>query len=88
MIAALGDDSHIDEQRSRYGKRRAVLRSALQAAGLVVDYSEGVLYLWASRGEPCWATVGWLSSLVAYAAVAACFEMSQRRSKRNSQTNL
>jgi succinyldiaminopimelate transaminase len=63
MIAALGDDSHIDEQRSRYGKRRAVLRSALQAAGLVVDYSEGGLYLWASRGEPCWDTVGWLSSL-------------------------
>jgi succinyldiaminopimelate transaminase len=61
MIAALGDDSHIDEQRSRYGKRRAALRSALQAAGLVVDYSEGGLYLWASRGEPCWETVAWLA---------------------------
>ena len=33
-------------------------------------------------------TLGWLSSLVVYAAVAACFEMSQRRRKRNSQTNL
>ena len=33
-------------------------------------------------------TLGWLSSLVIYAGVAACFEMSQRRGKQNSQTNL
>ena len=33
-------------------------------------------------------TLGWLSSLVVYAAVAACFEMSQRARKRNSPTIL
>jgi membrane-associated phospholipid phosphatase len=32
--------------------------------------------------------LGWLSSLVVYAGVAACFQMSQRARKRNSQTNL
>jgi len=33
-------------------------------------------------------TLGWLSSLVVYAGVAACFEMSQPRRKLNPQTNL
>ncbi|WGI69449.1 phosphatase PAP2 family protein [Neorhizobium petrolearium] len=33
-------------------------------------------------------TLGWLSSLVIYACVAACFEMSQRERKRELQTNL
>ncbi|MGK6312768.1 phosphatase PAP2 family protein [Neorhizobium sp. DT-125] len=33
-------------------------------------------------------TLGWLSSLVIYAGVAACFEMSQPRRKLNPQTNL
>jgi len=33
-------------------------------------------------------TLGWLSSLVIYAGVAACFEMSQRSTKRLLPTNL
>ncbi|WP_117194169.1 phosphatase PAP2 family protein [Rhizobium terrae] len=33
-------------------------------------------------------TLGWLSSLVVYAGIAACFEMSQRRRKRKQPTNL
>lgn len=33
-------------------------------------------------------SLGWLSSLVVYAGVAACFEMSQRAGKRNSPTLL
>ncbi|MFB9951182.1 phosphatase PAP2 family protein [Rhizobium puerariae] len=33
-------------------------------------------------------TLGWLSSIVIYAGVAACFEMSQRKRKQNPQTNL
>ncbi len=31
--------------------------------GLRVDFSEGALYLWATRGEPCWQTVGWFAEL-------------------------
>jgi aspartate/methionine/tyrosine aminotransferase len=61
LAAALGDDAHVDEQRARYTARRAVLRAALEDAGFVIDHSEGGLYIWATRGEPCWDTVSWLS---------------------------
>jgi succinyldiaminopimelate transaminase len=61
LVAALGDDAHVDEQRARYAARRAVLRAALDDAGFAVDHSEGGLYLWATRGELCWDTVGWLA---------------------------
>jgi succinyldiaminopimelate transaminase len=60
-VAALGDDAHVAEQRDRYGRRRAVLRAALVGAGFRIDASEAGLYLWATRGEPCWTTVDWLA---------------------------
>jgi succinyldiaminopimelate transaminase len=61
MIAALGDESHVAEQRARYAARRTALRPALQAAGFEISHSEAGLYLWASRGEDCWKTVDWLA---------------------------
>ncbi len=61
MTAVLGDDAHVDAQRGRYAARRAVLRPALEGAGLRVDGSQGGLYLWATRHEPCWDTVRWLA---------------------------
>jgi len=61
MIAALGDEAHVEAQRSRYGRRRAVLRAALESAGFSIEQSEAGLYLWASRDEDCWATVDWLA---------------------------
>ncbi|MQY16654.1 Glutamate-pyruvate aminotransferase AlaC [Streptomyces sp. RB5] len=63
MVAALGDQAHVDEQRERYGRRRAALREAITGAGFTVEHSEASLYLWATRGEPCWETVGALSEL-------------------------
>lgn len=63
MQAALDDDEHVTEQRSRYAARRTALRDALTAAGFRVDHSEGALYLWATRGEPCWVTVAALAEL-------------------------
>ncbi len=57
MIAALGDDVHVDEQRERYRSRRAVLRPALEAAGYRVEGSEAGLYLWATRGRDAWESV-------------------------------
>jgi aspartate/methionine/tyrosine aminotransferase len=63
MTVALGDDAHVDEQRARYARRRAVLRAALERHGFRVDHSEASLYLWATRDEPCWETVAHLSSL-------------------------
>ena len=56
---AFSDDTHVAEQRERYRARREVLRAALVAAGFRIDHSEAGLYLWVTRGEPCWETVAW-----------------------------
>ncbi len=61
LTAALGDDAHVETQRERYRRRRETLRAALLAAGFRIDHSEAGLYLWATRGEPCWDTVGWFA---------------------------
>jgi succinyldiaminopimelate transaminase len=61
MTAALDDDSHVSEQRERYRARRDLLLDALGRAGFIVSHSEAGLYLWATRGEPCWDTVAWLA---------------------------
>lgn len=61
--AALADDDHVLEQRERYERRRAVLSSALRAAGFRIDHSQAGLYLWATRDEPCWDSVAALAEL-------------------------
>jgi len=63
MVAALGDDAHVAEQRQRYRRRRDVLRPALEAAGFRIDDSQAGLYLWATRGEDCWESVRRLAGL-------------------------
>ncbi|MDW6060168.1 succinyldiaminopimelate transaminase [Streptomyces sp. FXJ1.4098] len=62
-VAALGDDAHVAEQRERYARRRAELREALEGCGFRIEHSEASLYLWATRDEPCWDTVGALAEL-------------------------
>ena len=57
MVAALGDETHVDVQREVYRARRRVLRSALEASGFRIDHSEAGLYLWATTGAPAWDTV-------------------------------
>lgn len=61
LIAVLGDQDHVIEQRERYLERRSVLRRALEDAGFRVDHSEGSLYLWATRDESCRSTVDWFA---------------------------
>jgi aspartate/methionine/tyrosine aminotransferase len=61
LAAVLADDAHVDEQRKRYRERRAALRKAFERAGFSIDDSEGSLYLWATRNEPCRDTVAWLA---------------------------
>ena len=61
MVAALGDDAHVAQQKERYRRRRSLLRTALEGAGYRVDHSDAGLYLWATRGEDAWATVGGLA---------------------------
>lgn len=76
MTVALGDDAHVTAQKDRYRARRALLKDALQAAGLVVDHSEAGLYLWVRDGsragaggdstpteEDSWALLGQLADL-------------------------
>jgi succinyldiaminopimelate transaminase len=63
MAVALADDDHVEEQRKRYAARRTALRMALEGAGFRVDHSEAALYLWATSGGDCWATVDRLARL-------------------------
>ena len=51
MVAALGDELHVQEQAERYSRRREQLRPALLAAGFRIDESEAGLYIWCTRGE-------------------------------------
>jgi len=61
LAAVLADDTHVDEQKARYRERRSALRKALERAGFRIDDSEGALYLWVTRDEPCRDTVAWLA---------------------------
>lgn len=63
MAVALADDAHVAAQKALYGARRARLVAALQDAGFRIDRSDAGLYLWATRGEDCWATVAAFADL-------------------------
>ncbi|MGK2350531.1 succinyldiaminopimelate transaminase [Cutibacterium sp. V947] len=63
MQVALADRSHVWEQVKRYQLRREVLKPALEQAGFRIDHSEGSLYLWATEGEDCRATLDRLADL-------------------------
>ncbi len=68
MVAALGDDDHVREQKARYRSRRTALRAAVEAAGFTVEHSEAGLYLWCTRGRDCWETVSALAAIGILAA--------------------
>ena len=61
LAAALSDDEHVRRQREVYAGRRDVLRRAFEGAGWRIDHSEGSLYLWATRDEPCRSSIDWLA---------------------------
>lgn len=63
MIAALADETHVEQQRDRYRARREVLRPALEAAGFRIDGSEAGLYLWATRDVDAWQSIADLAEL-------------------------
>ncbi|MGW5425991.1 bifunctional succinyldiaminopimelate transaminase/glutamate-prephenate aminotransferase [Streptomyces sp. NPDC004059] len=63
VVAALGDDAHVHEQRERYAARRDALRAALLGHGFRIEHSKASLYLWATRDESCWRTVAHLADL-------------------------
>ncbi len=86
MVALLGDQLHVEEQRERYLGRRDVLRSALEAAGFRIDDSEGALYLWATRDEPCRDTIDWLAERGILAAPGDFYGESSNRHVRIALT--
>ena len=63
MVAALGDEKHVQEQRDRYNKRRSLLAPALQRAGFTIEHSNAGLYIWCTRNEDSWTSVAWLAEL-------------------------
>lgn len=63
MVVALGDDTHVHDQKERYRARRDVLRPALIAAGFRIDHSEAGLYLWATEGRDAWDSIRRLAEL-------------------------
>jgi succinyldiaminopimelate transaminase len=82
MAAALADDAHADEQHARYAARRTTLRTAFEAAGFRIDHSEASLYLWATRDEDCWTTVGALAELGILVAPGAFYGRAGERHVR------
>jgi succinyldiaminopimelate transaminase len=58
-VAALGDDEHVEAQRTRYRERMAYLRDVLGAYGVPVGLPEGGFYLWVpvppERWPDAWA---------------------------------
>jgi len=73
MVAALGNDAHVEAQKQIYGARRAQLIDAVKGAGFGVEHSEAGLYLWATRGETCWQTLKFLADLGIVAAPGAFY---------------
>jgi succinyldiaminopimelate transaminase len=73
MVAALADDAHVAEQKSRYRARRGQLLPAVRAAGFRVEHSGAGLYLWLTRDEDCWETVAALAAVGILVAPGAIY---------------
>ena len=56
-VGALGDDTHVADQRVRYEERRELAIKALGAIGLVHDGGPGLFYLWLRQEDG--ADDGW-----------------------------
>ncbi|MET0302864.1 MAG: succinyldiaminopimelate transaminase [Microbacteriaceae bacterium] len=86
MVAALGDDAHVAHQRELYRGRRDRLAAALTASGFRIDHSDAGLYLWVTRGEDSWTTVGALADLGILVAPGAFYGESGREHVRVALT--
>lgn len=86
MTVALGDDGHVAAQRELYRARRDVLLPAVVEAGFEVSFSDAGLYLWATRHEDCWETIGWLADRGIVAAPGAFYGDAGNRHVRIALT--
>ena len=63
-VAALGDDAHVARAAGALRGRGAPrCAGPWRPHGFRIEHSEASLYLWATRDEPCWDTVGDLAKL-------------------------
>ena len=86
LVAALGDDQHVGQQKARYAARRARLKPAVEAAGLRVEHSAAGLYLWATRDEACWDTLAALADVGLLAAPGSFYGEAGARHVRIALT--
>jgi len=63
MLAALGEERHVVEQRARYNSRRAKLVPALRIIGFEVPETHAGLYIWCTRNETDMESVAWFAEL-------------------------
>lgn len=63
MAVALADYEHVAEAKAKYRARREALKAAVEGYGFQIGDSEGGLYIWATLGEDCWATVERMAKL-------------------------
>jgi len=86
MVAALGDDAHVAEQRELYRVRRSRLRAAFEGAGFRIDESVAGLYLWMTRDEDSWASVAALAAVGILAAPGTFYGTAGARHVRVALT--
>jgi len=95
MVAALTDDTHVAQQKARYGIRRGQLKLALEGAGYRIERSEAGLYLWITRdgddADGCdagmdWALVAEMADLGILVAPGSFYGASGARHVRVSLT--
>ncbi|CCH77673.1 conserved hypothetical protein [Nostocoides japonicum T1-X7] len=86
IVAALGDSTHVEEQKARYAARRDRLSAAVRAWGLRIDLSDAGLYLWATAEEDSWTTVGRLADLGILVAPGAFYGAAGREHVRIALT--
>ncbi|WP_236864208.1 succinyldiaminopimelate transaminase [Brevibacterium daeguense] len=86
MVAGLHDVEHVRAQKEVYRRRREVLMPAVAAFGLRIDHSTAGLYLWATRDEDCWTTIGALADLGIVAGPGAFYGDAARRHVRIALT--
>ncbi|HET7018838.1 MAG TPA: succinyldiaminopimelate transaminase [Streptosporangiaceae bacterium] len=88
MTAALLDDSHAEEQRTRYARRRDLLRPALENAGWAITHSQAGLYLWASHPDhaDCWESIQALAEIGILVSPGAFYGTAGRRHIRVALT--
>lgn len=86
LAAVLADEGHVVAQRARYFARRELLRPALESAGFRIDHSEAGLYLWCTREEDSWTSVGWLAERGILVAPGEFYGAAGRRHVRVALT--